>query len=209
MTTIEHGLAVLALLTLLSCGSDEITGGALTGKDDTTELSPPEVFTWSDCAIEFSPPPTEWKRQRLQGPLEGVSFRIARVPPGFIDVAYYRSLHRSHTVQSLASGREQSFEPPAPGFTLDDVIDRVLFDPETLPNPDRVDVQPEVERLVDGLDALGLDYTWADTKHTFHGREVYVVARESLFVARMRGNEADLDLFERVVETIRFHPDEE
>lgn len=202
----KRALAVMGLLALLSCGSDEPTPEVFTWGEGTGEPPPTETFTWADCAIELAPPPADWKRQRLQGPLEGVSFRIARVPPGVIDVAYYRSLHRSHTVRSLATGRDRQFEPPAPGFTLADVVDRVLFDPASLPHPSRVQVQPEVASSVDGWEALSLDYTWRDVEHTFLGREVYVVAGEDLFVARVRGTEADLELFDRIVGTIRFHP---
>jgi hypothetical protein len=65
-------------------------------------------------------------------------------------------------------------------------------------------VQPEVERTVDGLPALAVDYTWNDRGHDLQCREVYVAAGDCLFVARVRGDASDLALFEHVLASLRF-----
>ena len=194
-------LSLLATLTLASCGSGESSGDPAT--DPQAELAPAELFTWADCGIEFAPP-AGWSRQRLQTSLEGVSFRVARVPPGSIDVGYYRSLHRSHTVKSVATGAARRFEPAPEDFTLDDVVDRVCLDPSTLPEPETVVVQPYASRVVGGLEALSLDYSWDHRGDSLLGRDVYVAAGDCLFVVRARGTESDLEVFERVVATLHF-----
>lgn len=176
--------------------------GLAWGADDG-EAPAPEVFEWEGCSLEFTPPPG-WGRQRLQTSLEGVSFRISRRPPGVIDVGTYRLLHRTHTVRSPATGDERSFEPPPADFTLDDVVDRVFFDPGSLPPGSGVVVQPAVARTVNGMAALAVDYSWNDRGHALQCREVYFVAEACLFVARVSGTESDLELFERVLATMRY-----
>jgi predicted small lipoprotein YifL len=197
MNAFKYMLAVLGVLALGACGSREPP------PLPPPPLAPAEVFTWTDRPIEFQPPPATWQRHRNQQRLIGVRFQIPRIPPGRITIGDYHLLHRSHR-RIWASGQEQWFDPPPPGFTLADVVDRVRFDPTTMPGG--AQVQPEVERSVGGFPAIGLDYTWNDGTHTFQGREVYFVAGQHLFAATLLGAEEDLDLFERIVATIRFPP---
>lgn len=194
----------ILLLVVTACGH----GAPEVDEPEVPEpvLAAPEVFHWTDCAIEFGPP-VDWKRQRLQTSLEGARFVLARQPPGSLSIGHYRSLHSAHRVRSLASGRELSFEPAAPDFVLADVVDRVWFDPGSLPRPDEVVVRGEGERVLDGWPALEVEYAWQDRGHALLGREVYVVAGEALFVLKVQGLEVDLELFERLLATVRFHPD--
>ncbi|MFC1529312.1 hypothetical protein ACFL6R_01215 [Gemmatimonadota bacterium] len=196
MNNVKHLPAVLGVLFLVACGSRESSPEPLI-------LPQPEVFTWTDHPIEFSPPPTEWDRHRSQQTLLGARFQIPRVPPGRIIIGEYHLLLRGHS-RIPAWGRERRFEPPLPGFTLADVVDRVRFDPLSLPPPGSVTVQPEVDRMVGGVPAVSLDYTWNDGTHDFYGREVYFLVGEHLFAATLFGIEEDLELFEQIVSTIRF-----
>ena len=165
----------------------------------------PERFVWTDQPIVFAPPPAEWARHRWQeGALLGVSFQIPRVPPGRILVAEYHRLYRKHSRISVATGRKLEFEPARPGSKIEDVVDRVLFDPSSMPMRDSVKVGELTEREVAGYRALSLDYTWNDGRSDFTGREVYVMAHDRLFVAKLLGTNADLELFEQVVSTIGF-----
>jgi hypothetical protein len=198
-------MAALSLVN--SCGPlDDSSGPSVDPKIlGNTQLQPPEVFTWTDLPVEFAPPPqSAWARHRNQEAIEGVRYQIARVPPGRIVIGHYRPLHRSHSRRSLASGVEKRFDPPPPGFTLADVLDRVRFDPRDMPKPETVTLEPEVERTVGGYPAVGLDYTWDDGRNTLYGREVYVLVEEHLFVATVLGKSTDISLFERIVATIRF-----
>jgi hypothetical protein len=200
-------LVVAGLAFVISCGPLDDSRGPLVDPKilDNLQLQPPEVFNWTDLPIEFAPPPQSvWSRHRNQGAVEGVRYQIARFPPGRIEIGHYRSLHRSHSRRSLASGVEKRFDPPPPGFTLADVLDRVRFDPRDMPKPETVTVEPEVERTVGGYPAVGLDYTWDDGRNILNGREVYVLVDEHLFVATVLGKRTDISLFERIVATIRF-----
>jgi hypothetical protein len=195
MNAVSYLFRALVVLILTACGSRESA--------EPQALPQPEVFTWTDYAIEFSPPPADWSRHRTQGSLLGVQFQIPRVPWGRINIGEYHRLNRGHT-RILSSGLERRFEPPLPGYTLADVVDRVRFDPHTMPMPENLTVEPESERTVGGVPAIGLDYTWNDGTNTYHGREVYFLSEGHLFAATVLGIEDDLELFERIVSTIRF-----
>lgn len=195
--------APFVLLALASCGGDAPTPEVLTWSDASEAAPAPETFTWGGCSVEVVPPAGEWSRQRLQTSLEGVSFRMSRVPPLAIDLGIYSSLHRDHTVHSPASGTSRTFSPPAPDFTLADVVDRVYFDPDTLPPGSGVTVRPEEACSVDGWPAIRVDYTWTDRGHLLHCREVYFVADAYLFVARYSGPEDGLATFDVFLSTIR------
>ena len=190
------------LLPILLCSALAACGGSAPVSEEK------ETFVWGEQGVRISPPPGEWERHRWQqGGLEGVSFQIRRVPPGRILVADYRSLHRKHSRIGTNSGRVD-FTPAPENATLDEVLDRVLFDPASMPVPDSVRVQEIVEREVGGERAYAMDFTWHDGRNPFQGREVYVLANESLFKITLLGTEKDLKLFEKVVESVEF-PDPE
>lgn len=188
---------------ILCCASLAACGG---GSAPVSEEK--ETFLWGEQGIRIAPPAGEWKRHRWQqGGLEGVSFQISRVPAGRILVADYRSLYRKHSRIGANSGRVD-FEPAPTDASLDDVVDRVMFTPASMPLPDSVRVTEIIERVVGGERAYALDYTWHDGRSAFQGREVYVLAKGSLFKITLLGKESDLKLFEKVVESVEF-PDPE
>ena len=190
-------LTVALSMILLACGEPEV--------EVEPELQNPERFVWTDQPIVFVPPSAEWERHRWQEKgLQGVSFQIPRVPPGRILVAEYYLLYRGHSRTSVATGRTLEYEPALPGAKIEDVVDRVLFDPSGMPMRDSVTVSEMVEREVGGRRALALDYTWNDGQSQFTGREVYLMADDRLFVVTLLGIESDLELFERIVATIGF-----
>jgi len=193
-------LPILCSLLLAACGGD----GSSSRSTRTKGLSEPETWTWGDVPIRFAPPTGDWERHRWQqGGLEGVSFQIRRAPAGRILVADYRSLYRKHSRTGSNSGRVE-FEPAPPNASIDEVVDRVRFDPRSMPGP-REAICTELEaREVGGQRALTLDYTWNDERDDFFGREVYVMANGSLFVLTLLGKESDVKLFERVVDSVQF-----
>ncbi len=159
-----------------------------------------ETFDWSAAPARFSPPGTDWERQRVQSAgLQGVRFLRAGA---FITVAEYTSLMKRHA-RIDERGRTE-FAIPRPGFTIDDVVDRVRFDPEAKPPWVKIRDRRDGEREIDGHAARAVDYVWDDKGKTRRGREYYVVSRGHLYVARFRGSLEDLMLFEQVVESLEF-----
>lgn len=194
-------LLLLTFLTALLAGC----GGAAEPAAEAVRLSEIETFKWGEQGIRLAPP-EGWERQRWQqGGLEGVSFQIRRVPAGRILVAEYRSLRRKHSVIGANSGRVD-FEAAPPNATLEQVIDRVLFNPASMPDPQTVEVGELVQRRAGGERAYTLDYTWHDGRDLFFGREVYVLAHGALFKIALLGRQSDAALFDAVVESIQFLP---
>jgi hypothetical protein len=91
-------------------------------------------------------------------------------------------------------------------YSLDEVVDRVMFSTEGHPNPERLEISEPVSRTVGGEPALQVDYTMDHRNRTYLGREVYVAHNNRLFVAGFIGLEENLALFDRVVSTISFPP---
>ncbi|HJR02901.1 MAG TPA: hypothetical protein VKA83_14785 [Methylomirabilota bacterium] len=89
-------------------------------------------------------------------------------------------------------------------FTLDDVLERVVFTPERPEEPQRPLVVGRREATIAGEPAVIVDYTLDTRERTLHGREAYVVHNSHLFVATFRGLEENLPVFDRVIESIRF-----
>jgi hypothetical protein len=192
-------VCVLCALPLLGCDDN---GDEEAPPEEA--LAPKETFNWSDQAVRFAPPASPWKRHRWQeGGMEGVSFQVPRVPAGRILVAHYHLLHRSHS-RSYADGTTLRFAPAAENATIEDVVDRVHFRPQTMPNPDAVQMTSDTRLELGGWPALSVDYTWHDGQHLFLGREVYVLAYGELFVVSLLGGETDLGLFEMVLVSVEF-----
>jgi hypothetical protein len=91
-------------------------------------------------------------------------------------------------------------------YELDDVIARVLYDPQGLPPYIKVDVgEPEPTEFHD-KPAVRQSYTLTDSGRSLAGRRLYVVHDNHLFVAGFQGLEENIHLFEQIVATIRFEP---
>lgn len=195
-------LRAVLLLSLLAAG-------LLACEDGSRVSEVEETFLWGEQGIRFAPPADErWERHRWQqGGQEGVSFQVRRAPAGRILVADYRSLHRRHS-RIVVGGARKDFDPAPDGARLEEVVDRVLFDPSDMPGGEATVTSELSERTVGGEPALSLDYTWSDGEVLFVGREVYVLAGDSLFELSLLGQEEDLELFERLVATVDFPPPE-
>jgi hypothetical protein len=89
-------------------------------------------------------------------------------------------------------------------YTLDEVVERVAFRPERLPEPERVTIASRHKGQLAGREAVFLDYTYAARERTYRGREVYVLEGTHLFAAGFFGLPSHLELFDRVVATIDF-----
>ena len=91
-------------------------------------------------------------------------------------------------------------------FELEEVVDRVIFEPEDLDSLGRVEILGTRAGEVDDEPSLTLDYLFHsfDRDRTYHGREVYVEYNNRLFVASFMGLEENLRLFDAIVDTITF-----
>lgn len=89
-------------------------------------------------------------------------------------------------------------------FTLEEVVERVAFRPERLPEPERVLITGRRSGQVAGREAVFLDYTYQARERTYVGREVYLLEGPHLFAAGFFGLKSHLALFDRMVGTIGF-----
>jgi len=91
-------------------------------------------------------------------------------------------------------------------FTLDDVADRVVFEPAKRNEPARYRVIARTPASVAGHPALRVDFELRADEGLRRCCEVYVMHENHLFIAEYIGLERNLALFDRVIESITFPP---
>ncbi len=91
-------------------------------------------------------------------------------------------------------------------YSLDEVVDRVMYTGEGLPPYVTVQVGEPTSGELAGVPAIAVSYDMQYGGRTYRGRQIYVVNNNRLFVMRYQGLEKNLPLFERVVETVSFPP---
>jgi hypothetical protein len=91
-------------------------------------------------------------------------------------------------------------------YTLDEVVDRVMFSTEGFDGRARFAIGEPVSGELAGEPIVSVDYSMQFRKRVYLGREIYVVKNNHLFVAGFMGLAENLPLFERIVETISFPP---
>ena len=89
-------------------------------------------------------------------------------------------------------------------FSLDDVLDRVIFTVEGKQEPRRYVLLERREMRVAGQPAVVVDDTVDTGQRVMQCREVYVVSNNHLFIAHFIGLKENLELFDRVVAGIEF-----
>ncbi len=178
----------LMLILLVACTSDE---------DHAREepLSAAETFSWTDQPVTFQPPPADWRRERHnEGGLLGVRFTHSGSVGERIYIAEYTRIGR----RSAREGHERSYR-------LEDVVEETRFSPEGWPVPaDSFIVSDTVRDTVAGLPADRLEFTLNAPERTLVGREYYFLKNNYLFEAAYLGLPVNVELFERIVETISF-----
>jgi hypothetical protein len=182
----------MILLVLIACGSAE---------DHAMKepLSAAETFTWTGQPLRFQPPPADWRRDRYnQGGLLGVDFIHSRSVGERIYLAEFTSV-----------GRRSEREGHAQIYRLEDVMEETLFSTEGWPlPPDSFVVSDAVPDTIAGIPAYRLDFTLNTPERQLVGREYYLLHNNHLFEAAFLGLPENLPLFERVVATISFPPEE-
>jgi hypothetical protein len=93
-------------------------------------------------------------------------------------------------------------------YSLDDVIDHVMFSPSSYDAFGTVVAAQPSETRVGGERAVQVDFTLdgRDRRILYHGRQVYVARNNRLFVLTYLGLPENLPLFEQVVQTVSFPP---
>lgn len=91
-------------------------------------------------------------------------------------------------------------------YSLDEVLERVIFSPSSYDSFGTVVAQQPVTGEVAGEAAVSVDFTLdsRDRKILYHGRQVYVMRNNRLFVMAFLGLPENLPLFEQVVATVSF-----
>jgi len=89
-------------------------------------------------------------------------------------------------------------------FALDDVLDRVSFDPQRRQEPERYQLLGRRDIRIGGEPAVVIDYTRTTSERVYYGREAYVVRNNHLFIATFIGLKENLALFDRVIASVEF-----
>ena len=93
-------------------------------------------------------------------------------------------------------------------YSLDEVVDRVMFSPDSYDSFGKVEVQSPVEGTLAGEASVSVDFTLdsRDRKILYSGRQVYVMHNNRLFVMTFLGLPENLPLFDQIVGTVSFPP---
>lgn len=185
-------LCFLLVFLLAACTSDE-------DRARNEPLSGAETFTWTEKSLTFQPPPADWRRDRYnQGGLLGVHFTHAKSVGERIYIAEYFKV-----------GRRSKREGHTRLYLLDEVVDETRFSTEGWPVPaDSFLISDIFPDTMAGLPAYRLDFTLKREVDSLVGREYYFLKDNHLFEAAFLGLPVNLELFERVVESISF-PEED
>lgn len=91
-------------------------------------------------------------------------------------------------------------------YRMEEVIDRVMFDPRSYDSFGTVETMPPQNGFVAGAPSVSVDYTLdsRDNGHLYYGRQVYVLENNRLFVLTFHGLEHNVALFEAIVDSVSF-----
>ena len=93
-------------------------------------------------------------------------------------------------------------------YSLNEVVDRVMFSPTSYDSFGTVEVEEPIRGELAGEPSVTVDFTLDSTErpHFYHGRQVYVLKNNRLFVLTFFGLSENLPLFDAIVETVSFPP---
>ncbi len=91
-------------------------------------------------------------------------------------------------------------------YSLEDVLDEVLFDRAAYEPFGTVETMPPESGYVGGMPSVSVDYTLDSTAngHLYFGRQVYVMQDSRLFVLSFHGLRHHIELFEAIVDSVTF-----
>jgi len=93
-------------------------------------------------------------------------------------------------------------------YSLDEVVDRVMFSADSFNSFGTVEVESPTQGEVGAQASISVDFSLdsRDKGALFHGREVYVVKNNRLFVLTYLGLPENLSIFDAVVDSVSFPP---
>lgn len=95
-------------------------------------------------------------------------------------------------------------------YSLDEVVDRVMFKSSLYDSFGQVMSHTPVDGLIAGEPSIFVDYTLDSTDRgiKFYGRQAYVLKNNRLFVLWFHGLRENMPLFEQIVESVSFPPNQ-
>lgn len=95
-------------------------------------------------------------------------------------------------------------------YSLDEVVDRVMFDEASYDSFGQVVSLLPHDITIAGEPAISIDYTLESRERgiTYHGRQAYVLKNNRLFVFTFHGLRENMPLFEQILETVSFPPNQ-
>lgn len=186
-------IAVFALLAaLVAAGCSRVDPKA------QVKLGPPERFDWVPEPIEFSPPPTAWRREGDNGGgLLGVRFILTHGGGQVMSVMAYRQwsekLPRKEIALALAH------QP-----TLAELLPHMRLDPNARQDPSWWVLGFGRDTVLAGLPAYVSNDTLLAPEQKLLYRQVYWVVDGTGFQAIYQGRPENQHVFEKMVESVRF-----
>jgi hypothetical protein len=184
------GVAMLGALVAAGCGRVDPRA--------QVKLGPPERFDWVPEPIEFSPPPTAWRREGDNGGgLLGVRFILSGGGGQVMSVAAYRQwsekLPRKEIALALAH------QP-----TLAELLPHMRLVPGERQNPSWWVLGSGRDTVLAGLPAHVSNDTLLAPEQKLLYRQVYWVVDGTGFQAIYQGRPENQHVFEKLVESVRF-----
>lgn len=122
-----------------------------------------------------------------------------------------RDAHRNDQLGEVRRAITDAFEQGGRiRYSLDEVVDRVMFHESQYDSFGQVIAHSPVEGAIAGEPSISVDYTLdsseRDTK--YYGRQAYVLKNNRLFVFTFHGLPENILLFEAILETVSFPPNQ-
>mgnify|MGYP001811929038 CR=1 FL=1 len=147
------------------------------------------------------------QRARFYAPDPINSYEERKVEAANADLDEARAAYLAGDLRGARRSIEQALRQGADIlYRLEEVVDRVMFDPGSYDSFGEVDTMPPQTGQVAGSPSMSVDYTLdsRDNGHRYFGRQVYVLENNRLFVLAFHGLEHNLPVFEAIVDSVSF-----
>ncbi|MGI9265466.1 MAG: hypothetical protein ACR2QU_11100 [Gammaproteobacteria bacterium] len=122
-----------------------------------------------------------------------------------------RDAHRNGQPGETRRAITDAFEQGARiQYSLDEVVDRVMFHESQYDSFGQVIGHTPVDGVIAGEQSVSVDYTLDSTERDikYYGRQAYVLKNNRLFVFTFHGLPENIPLFEAILETVTFPPNQ-
>lgn len=133
--------------------------------------------------------------------------RLAQVANASLDRAF-EAFYQQDPVTARSAVAQALEQAQRIRYSLDDVLDRVMFTPAAYDSFGTVVVDTPMRGTVDGRPSVWVDFTLDSTERglLYRGRQAYVLENNRLFVFTFFGLPENLSLFEAILDTVSFPP---